>query len=364
MAKPIFLVAGARPNFMKLAPVHRALSNSISPIKVVHTGQHYDYEMSQVFFDELSIPNPDYYLDVGSDTHARQTARIMMAFEELCIENEPCLVLVFGDVNSTVACSLVATKMHIPVAHVEAGLRSRNLRMPEEVNRILTDHMSDILFTTSELANRNLQQEGIGQEKIHFVGNVMIDNVVQQSENTDNSTILETLGLQDSGYDLITLHRPSNVDNKENLTKLLQFVRSNSTNSKIVFPMHPRTKKSIELFSIADLIPDTWKITDPLGYHDFSKLLKHCGTIWTDSGGIQEEATFMGVRCITLREETERPETVIFGTNNLVPPSTISENSIIEAKQDYVIPDLWDGQTSVRILRIISDFIETNGKSL
>jgi UDP-N-acetylglucosamine 2-epimerase (non-hydrolysing) len=200
--KPIFLVAGARPNFMKLAPVHRALSNSISSIKVVHTGQHYDYEMSQVFFDELSIPTPDYYLDVGSDTHARQTAKIMIAFEELCIENEPCLVLVFGDVNSTVACSLVASKMHIPVAHVEAGLRSRNLRMPEEINRILTDHMSDLLFTTSEIANRNLQQEGIDQEKIHFVGNVMIDNVVQQSANTDNSNILETLELKDSDYDL------------------------------------------------------------------------------------------------------------------------------------------------------------------
>ena len=358
MDKPIFLVAGARPNFMKLAPVHRALSNSISSIRVVHTGQHYDYEMSQVFFDELSIPPPDFYLDVGSDTHARQTAKIMIAFEELCIENEPCLVVVFGDVNSTVACSLVASKMHIPVAHVEAGLRSRNLSMPEEINRILTDHMSDLLFTTSELANRNLEHEGIGQEKIHFVGNVMIDNVVQQSANTDKSNILETLQLLDSDYDLMTLHRPSNVDNKENLTKLLQFVSTNSRNSKIVFPMHPRTKKSIEFFSVADLIPDTWKITDPLGYHDFSKLLKHCETIWTDSGGIQEEATFMGVRCITLREETERPETVIMGTNTLVPPSTILENSRIDTKKDHTIPDLWDGQTSARILKIISDFID------
>ena len=353
MDKPIFLVAGARPNFMKLAPVHRALSNSISSIKVVHTGQHYDYEMSQVFFDELSIPPPDFYLDVGSDTHARQTAKIMIAFEELCIENEPCLVVVFGDVNSTVACSLVASKMHIPVAHVEAGLRSRNLRMPEEINRILTDHISDFLFTTSEIANKNLIGEGLKENQIFLVGNIMIDTLSRQLPSINKSKIIEELNLNKERYDLLTLHRPSNVDDEDRLESVLNQFNAPEFPHKIIFPTHPRTRSRVErIAKRISLQSSNIQCIEPLGYNDFLQLQSHSRSVWTDSGGIQEETSWLGVPCFTVRENTERPETIIHGTNILVNNRQLSFSSYIKnanlGRKEVKI-DLWDGKTASRI---------------
>lgn len=347
-----YLVAGARPNFMKLAPVARALSTNGMNFKIIHTGQHYDYNLSKVFFEDLDIPKPDHFLEVGSDTHAIQTAKIMIAFEELCMENKPSLVMVFGDVNSTVACALVSSKLGIKVAHVEAGLRSRDRTMPEEINRIVTDHLSDVHFTTSDLAKTNLTEEGIPENKIHFVGNVMIDTLVWQQEKIQNSQICQELGLINNEYDLLTLHRPSNVDSRSKLIDILEAF-NHSSFEKIVFPIHPRTKNSIKKFDLHHLIEnDKFVLIEPLGYNNFISLVSNSNSVWTDSGGIQEESSFLGVRCITLRENTERPETVSLGTNTLVNPSKVD---IILARNNprkisgKEIP-LWDGNAADRII--------------
>jgi UDP-N-acetylglucosamine 2-epimerase (non-hydrolysing) len=353
--KMIFLVAGARPNFMKLAPVARALGEQSINYRIIHTGQHYDYNLSKIFFEDLQIPKPDFFLEVGSASHAVQTAQVMTAFEQLCLENKPSLVIVFGDVNSTLACSLVSSKLRIKVAHVEAGLRSGDRNMPEEINRIVTDHVSDIHFTTSELASQNLIDEGISNKNIHFVGNVMIDTLMWQMNKIDESRILEKLNLESRKYELLTLHRPSNVDNKVKLMEILEAFNSNLFD-KIVFPIHPRTKNSISKFDLGHLLDDDkFVIIDPLGYNDFLSLVKNSKAVWTDSGGIQEETTFLGVRCITLRENTERPETVEIGTNMLLKPSL---KSILEVKKElsdvkYEKIPLWDGKTSQRIIKYL-----------
>jgi len=351
----VFLVAGARPNFMKLAPVSRSLSLENINHKIIHTGQHYDYNLSKVFFEDLQIPEPDFFLEVGSGSHAIQTAKIMTSFENLCIEEKPDLVMVFGDVNSTVACALVSSKLGIKVAHIEAGLRSWDREMPEEINRVVTDHLSDIHFTTSELAVKNLLNEGISKEKIHFVGNVMIDTLVWQLDKINGSKILDKLSLEKGNYEVLTLHRPSNVDVESKLIDILDAFNNDNFNT-IVFPIHPRTKKSISNFNLDRMIDnDKFIIIDPLGYNDFISLIKNCKSVWTDSGGIQEETSYLGVKCITLRENTERPETVELGTNKLI---SASKESIIFASnnhtntKDIEIP-LWDGKAASRISDII-----------
>ena len=318
MAGKVILVAGARPNFMKLAPVHRALKGIGIECLVLHTGQHYDYEMSQVFFDELMIPPPEINLEVGSSSHARQTAEIMISFEEVCEKEKPALVVVFGDVNSTIACALVAKKMGIMVAHVESGLRSRDLQMPEEINRILTDQISDILFTTSINAGKNLINEGIPKEKIFFVGNVMIDTLKKQFPMILQSDILEKVSVDNGKYDLLTLHRPSNVDSKTELIWILEKFSHPAFNYPIIFPAHPRTQKKLISMGMDDLLSSSGiRIIDPLGYNDFLSLQNHSRSIWTDSGGIQEESSWLGIPCFTIRENTERPVTIDVGTNHL-----------------------------------------------
>lgn len=343
---------------MKLAPVLRSLSERDQEVIVVHTGQHYDHIMSQVFFDELGIPDPDIYLGVGSGSHAAQTAKIMIEFENLCDDLSPRFVVVFGDVNSTVACSLVAAKMQIPVAHVEAGLRSNDRSMPEEINRIITDHLSTLLFTTTKFANENLLSEGIKSEKIFMVGNVMIDTLIQQTPLIEKSNILDKLQSSSGEYNVITLHRPSNVDSYENLKTILSKISNINTPKGWIFPVHPRTKKKIQDFALHEIV-ENFTILEPLGYHDFSKLIKNANSVWTDSGGIQEECTFYNVQCFTLRENTERPETILLGTNQLVSISSnfgeLYKNNEIHAKTSPI--QLWDGKSSDRISKQLVDFI-------
>lgn len=355
----VLLIAGARPNFMKLAPVSRSLSKKNIKHKIIHTGQHYDYNLSKVFFEDLQIPEPDFFLEVGSASHAVQTANVMTSFESLCIEERPDLVIVFGDVNSTVACALVSSKLGIKIVHVEAGLRSWDRKMPEEINRIVTDHLSDALFTTSKLAVKNLIKEGISEDKIHFVGNVMIDTLVWQMDKIDNSKILDHLSLEKGNYEVLTLHRPSNVDSESKLKEILNAF-NNDVFHKIVFPIHPRTRNSISKFNLDHLIETkNFIIIDPLGYNDFLSLIKNCKNVWTDSGGIQEETSYLGVKCITLRENTERPETVELGTNILLSPS---KKSILLEKNNSTeihgseIP-LWDGSAAMRIADIVENLL-------
>ena len=358
MVNPIILVAGARPNFMKLAPVQRALSSRADQIITVHTGQHYDHNMSEIFFEELNIPKPNVHLEVGSGSHASQTAKIMIAFEKLCLESSPSMVVVFGDVNSTVACSLVAAKMDVPVAHVESGLRSGDRKMPEEINRIVTDHLSSLLFTTTSFASDNLIAEGINQDKILLVGNVMIDTLIQQTTSIDNSDIMKKLGVKAGNFDLLTLHRPANVDDRDKLKLLLSKISEIKNRKEIIFPAHPRTLNRINEFDIVEETSDLI-IIPSLGYHDFSKLMKNSYSVWTDSGGIQEECTFYHVPCFTLRENTERPETIELGTNSLV--SVDDDFSEIynknNTKQSKDIP-LWDGNSALRISDEILRYLE------
>ncbi len=363
------LIVGARPNFMKIAPLYSMLSHMHDRFKamIIHTGQHYDEKMSKLFFDDLGMPEPEAYLQVGSGTHGQQTARIIERYEAFILNgNKPDIVVVAGDVNSTIACALVAKKMHIPVVHLEAGLRSHDDRMPEEINRVLTDRISDLLLTPSLDGNENLIKEGMTPSRIHFVGNIMIDSLIKHKVKAESSNILWEIGLGDSSdYVLITLHRPSNVDDLNGLSLLLSAFGEIGKLIKIVFPMHPRTKNSIEslglsgkLMGIPNLI-----ITDPIGYLDFMKLQMNARLILTDSGGIQEESTFFGVQCLTLRENTERPITVSEGTNQLV---ALDINSIIGAVTNILhghtkkgmIPEYWDGKTAQRVVKVIDEWFE------
>ena len=358
----IINVVGARPNFIKIAPIVEAMKNhrTLEGL-LVHTGQHYDEAMSKAFFDDLGIPQPDINLEVGSGSHAAQTAAIMARFEPLLLERKPDLVLVVGDVNSTLACSVAAAKLGIPVAHVEAGLRSFDRTMPEEINRLVTDALSDLLFTTSEEANANLAREGIPKEKIFFVGNVMIDTLTRHRAIAERSTILQQLSLRKRDYALVTLHRPSNVDDERALREILTAFRRIEQQVGIVFPVHPRTRKRLTEFGLDRDMARMKRLvlTEPLGYLEFLKLMMHARLVLTDSGGIQEETTVLGVPCLTLRENTERGVTITHGTNRLVPLTSqaiadAAAKAMAEKTDGAPVPPLWDGHAAERITEILA----------
>jgi UDP-N-acetylglucosamine 2-epimerase (non-hydrolysing) len=359
-ATKIIHVVGARPNFMKVAPVMAALGkyDGISQL-LLHTGQHYDVNMSGIFFQQLGMPAPHINLEVGSGSHAHQTAEIMSRLEPVALEWKPDLLLVYGDVNSTVAAALVCAKLLIPVGHVEAGLRSFDRTMPEEINRLLTDQIADLLFTPSGDGNENLIREGVAPEKIHLVGNVMIDTLVRLLPLADNRTIVACLGLRNQNYGLVTLHRPSNVDDHDILSSIIETFNKISKDLPLVFPIHPRTRKRITECGLKIKENGTFHLIDPIGYLDFLSLQRKAKVVITDSGGIQEETTFMGVPCLTLRENTERPITVTLGTNTLVGKDMNRlkrEVPLIlngEAKKG-TIPPLWDGKASDRISEVIA----------
>ena len=400
----IISVVGARPNFMKVAPIVRAfeqlkIQNSKFKIEhlICHTGQHYDEKMSKVFFEELELPKPDFYLGVGGGSHAEQTAKIMIEFEKVLIEEKPDLVIVVGDVNSTIACSLTAVKLGIKVAHVEAGLRSFDRSMPEEINRILTDSISDYLFVTEPSGMENLKNEGVDGSKVFYVGHVMIDSLtyylpkiskmldvrseklkeiasmqsavdsmqtenkkkIQKGDSGSESGMTTTKNyLSATPYILVTMHRPSNVDFKDKLEELLKMLNRLAEKRKVIFPIHPRTKNNIEKFNLSIEFSDNLIFTEPIGYLDFISLVKNAEVILTDSGGIQEESTYLGVQCVTLRRTTERPITVEIGTNHLVGDDFAEAervvNEILAGKKKIgKIPDLWDGKAAERIVEIL-----------
>ena len=365
----ILLIVGARPNFIKVAPLFKEFKKykTIKPI-LVHTGQHYDFEMSKVFFQELKIPKSDYNLRVGSGSHTWQTAKIMEKLEPILLKEKPDLVIVFGDVNSTLAGALTAVKHNIKIAHVEAGLRSFDKTMPEEINRCLTDHISDYLFTTEPKAIENLIREGITKKRIYYVGDLMIDTFLKHKQNILQSAILNKLKLKKKEYGVLTLHRPENVDNKKILGEILESLKEIQEAIKIVWPIHPRTKKMIKYFHYAFLIKDLKNliITSPLGYLDMLNLMKQSKFIMTDSGGIQEETTFLKVPCLTLRKVTERPITVDVGTNIVV---GVKKEKIVKVVKKILaehikkgkIPRFWDGKTAKRILKILNKKLK-NGK--
>jgi UDP-N-acetylglucosamine 2-epimerase (non-hydrolysing) len=357
----ILNIVGARPNFMKMAPIQRAMQKSplIEPF-LIHTGQHYDKAMSDLFFNDLELPKPDVFLGIGSASHAVQTATIMMAFEKVCLEYKPDMVLVVGDVNSTVACSIVASKLWIPITHVEAGLRSFDRKMPEEINRILTDSIADFLFVTEQSGIDNLLKEGVSRKKMHMVGNVMIDSLVYLLHKAKRSTILKKIKLNEKPFALVTLHRPSNVDSPENLTKMIEALEIIQKDINIVFPVHPRTAHNLERLNLKDKLDRCNNILQlpPIGYLDFIKLQSSATLIISDSGGIQEESTYMGIPCLTVRENTERPITCAMGTNELV---GMDMDLLIKSTHQILngewkkgkIPPLWDGNASERIIKVL-----------
>lgn len=370
--KKLILVAGARPNFMKIAPLMHALKShkSLKPI-LVHTGQHYDVKMSGQFFDELNIPTPDINLEVGSASHAVQTARIMEGFEKVCISEQPDFVLVVGDVNSTAACTLVASKMGIKTIHYEAGLRSNDRTMPEEINRLVTDAISDVFITTSVDADDNLLREGVSADKIHMLGNLMIDSLVEQLPKAQQTELVFKLLNHDreiklgtdfkaGEYGALTFHRPGNVDDKDTLTLLVNLWGEISQRIPLVFPVHPRTYKNIQQFGLQhdiDKYPNLYFI-EPLGYLQFIHLVSRSAFALTDSGGIQEETTFLNIPCLTVRPNTERPVTVWEGSNKLIKVHDIvaEVSAIIEGKGKHgTVPKYWDGHAAERIIHLIDE---------
>ncbi len=359
----IILVAGARPNFMKIAPLMPALAaaEGVEPV-LVHTGQHYDESMSELFFRQLGIPAPDVNLGVGSASHAVQTAEIMRAFEPVLAEIKPAAVVVVGDVNSTIACGLVAVKLGVTLAHVEAGLRSFDRTMPEEINRLLTDAISDLLFCTEQSGVDNLRREGVDTEKIFLVGNVMIDTLMRNRAKADSSPILRDLGLAGRPYAVLTLHRPSNVDDPVVFARLLEALDAIQRELPIVFPIHPRTRKNLADSPLGRRVEamGNMKLIDPAGYLDFLKLMAEARVVLTDSGGIQEETTILKVPCLTLRETTERPVTVEVGSNKVVgtdPAAILAgfRDVMAGAAADCGVPPMWDGQAAGRIADILVD---------
>lgn len=357
----ILCVCGARPNFMKIAPIMEVLGRTPDVQAVlVHTGQHYDEKMSALFFGELGIPEPDVNLEVGSCSHAVQTAEIMKRFEPVCVEHRPDWVVVVGDVNSTIACALVATKLGIKVAHVEAGLRSFDRTMPEEINRVLTDAISDSLFVTEPSGVENLAREGVDGSKVHLVGNVMIDTLLKFRDRADRSDVLERLGIVRGGYAAVTLHRPANVDDPAVFGSIVDGLEGIARDVPVVFPIHPRSRNNIHKMGLGDRIAAIagLHLIEPLGYLDFLKLMANAAVVLTDSGGIQEETTILGVPCLTLRENTERPITLSHGTNRLVG----RDAGVILAAYDEVrrgesaaaaTIELWDGRAAERIVDVL-----------
>ena len=358
----IINVVGARPNLMKIAPLMNAYAtcDAIEPL-LVHTGQHYDENMSDLFFRQLGIPEPDLNLEIGSASHAVQTAEIMKAFEPVVVEHQPDAVLVVGDVNSTIACGTVAVKLGVKLIHVEAGLRSFDRTMPEEINRLITDAISDLLFCTEQSGVDNLRREGVSEEKIHFVGNLMIDTLLKHRVAADQSAILDDLALADREYAVITLHRPANVDNRENLDGLIEALECIQNDLTVVFPAHPRTRAKFETFGMGARLAamSNLRMLDPIGYLDFLKLITSARLVLTDSGGIQEETTILKVPCLTLRENTERPITLEVGSNRLVgsdPAKIVAAYREIAAGRaaDSEIPPLWDGHAAERIVDVLN----------
>ena len=365
--KKVFLVAGGRPNFMKIAPIYEEMKKYPSYFKpvIVHTGQHYDQNMSDIFFKNLGLNKPDIFLGVGSGNHGQQTGKIMIEFEKKLLTEKPDLVVVVGDVNSTLACSVAAVKQQIKVAHVESGLRSFDRTMPEEINRIVTDAVSDILFTASKNDETNLFNEGIPKNKIFFVGNVMIDSLHKIKNVADKSRILKKLGIKEKNYVVLTIHRPSNVDDKEKLENILNALEIIQKDISIVFPVHPRTMKMIKKFRMLSFLKSMSNllITKPLGYLDFARLMASSKLIMTDSGGIQEETTILNIPCLTLRESTERPITVSRGTNAIVGNSTkkilLEVDKILDSNyraKSNRTPKFWDGKASSRIAKVLLNF--------
>ena len=357
----ILCVCGARPNFIKIAPVVDALRRVEGvALVIVHTGQHYDERMSGQFFGELNIPQPDVNLKVGSCSHAAQTAEIMKRFEPVCLEHKPDWVVVVADVNSTIAAALVAVKLGIKVAHIEAGLRSFDRTMPEEINRILTDSISDLLFVTEPSGVANLKRAVVDANRIHLVGNVMIDTLRRSKSRADASTILSTLGVEKGKYALTTLHRPANVDNAERLSSILRALEEISRDMPVIFPMHPRSRSSIDATGLSEQVASIENLhtIEPLGYLDFLNLMSNAAVVLTDSGGIQEETTILGVPCLTLRDNTERPITIDQGTNRLTGSGTDAIVSAYRAVRDTrpkgTVPELWDGHAAERIVDILT----------
>ena len=360
-------MAGARPNFIKIAPIIGAIEkyNASARVKsiellLVHTGQHYDYEMSQVFFKDLDIPQPDIHLEVGSGTHAQQTGKVMVEFEKILLREKPDLVVVVGDVNSTLGAAVSSVKLHTPVAHVESGLRSYDKTMPEEINRVLTDVISDYLFVPTRDAVENLRREGIPQDKIYFVGNVMADSLLHHRAKAKKSAILTRLGLAKKSYGLITLHRPSNVDDRESLVKVLNMLKQASALIPLVFPAHPRTRKNIDRFNLGEFMPKNNRLIliEPQGYLDFINLMMNSRFVITDSGGVQEETTILNIPCLTWRENTEWGITLSAGTNVLA--GTDSEKAIAEVRRilngiekKSAQLELWDGDAAMRIVEAL-----------
>lgn len=359
------LIAGARPNFMKIAPIihefeRLKVSGKNINYRLIHTGQHYDQKMSDTFFKELNIPEPDANLGCGGGTQAEQTAAIMIAFEKELMANPADLVVVVGDVTSTMACSIVAKKLHTKVAHVEAGIRSWDLTMPEEVNRMVTDCLADYFFTTTELANQNLRNIGIPDERIFFVGNVMIDTLLANRHRFEEPAVWDELKLEKGNYFVITLHRPVNVDEAEKLKSLINEITTNTRNLPVIFPMHPRTAK---IFNELHIIAPNIHIVEPLGYLHFNYLVENSKAVITDSGGITEETTIMGIPCITLRDNTERPETITIGTNELIGTNPDTIRPVLDKlfAGDWKkggVPELWDGKAAERI---VAKLIEVYG---
>ncbi len=367
--KKVISVVGARPNFMKVAPIHRAFTslnennynnNHIEHL-IVHTGQHYDFNMSDAFIRDLELPQPDYFLGVGSGTHSEQTAKIMIQFEKVVQKEKPDLIIVVGDVNSTIACGLVAAKQLIPLAHIEAGLRSFDRTMPEEINRVLTDKISKYLFITEKSAYRNLINEGADVDNIFFVGNTMIDSLIFAKNKIDNLNFLNNNNLEKDEYVVVTLHRPSNVDNRESLEMFYDIFEYLSNLKKIIFPVHPRTTKKMKEFDIYNkyISLKNLQMVEPLNYIDFLTCMMNAYFVMTDSGGIQEETTYLDIPCITLRTTTERPITIELGTNRLINPQPeiikFEINNILKKRPKRItMPPLWDGNAGNRIARIIA----------
>lgn len=358
----IHLIAAARPNFMKIAPLYHELKRTDWAVPfLVHTGQHYDLNMSDAFFTDLGLPEPDLHLGVGSGSHAEQTGQVMIAYEKALIANKPSLVIVVGDVNSTIAATIAASKLGIKVAHLEAGLRSFDRTMPEEINRLVTDVLADLLWTPSPDGDENLIREGIAKEKIVRVGNIMIDSLEMLRDKIESQNIYSDYGFKKTNYGLVTLHRPSNVDHRDSLSKLCHALVKISKKLPLIFPIHPRTRKNLETFGLLESISDVENlyITGPMNYISFMNLVFFCRLVVTDSGGIQEETTYLGIPCLTMRPNTERPITMTEGTNRLCTLDNLEKwvSNILDAnKVKGTIPQLWDGKTAQRVVESIKSF--------